>query len=290
MSFQVTEAFVQNYRDGITIRAQQMDSRLRGRVTVDSGLRGTSASRDFIGSRTPTKQVSRHADTILSDTPHDRRWVDIARYHDADLIDDHDKVRMLSDPTNPYSRAIAMGMGRKIDAITIAGAQGVTRIGADGGSTSAAPTTTTVHGSANMTIAKMRSTKRLFDVAEMGEMRHWAITANQVDAMLNIDDMQTIDVNTVRVLAQGGINSFMGFEWVRVEDPILIESAANVRDTVVWVPDAVWLAFGEDIRGSIDRRPDKNNSVQVFYSMDLGAARLEDAGVIVVECLETAGL
>lgn len=286
MSFQVTEAFVEMFRSGITHRAQQMESRLRSRVTVDTGIVGPSASRDFLGTRRPAKRTNRHGDTQLRDTPHDRRWVDINVYDDADLIDDPDKVRMLTDPTNPYSVAMARGAGREIDVITVAGALGITRTGVDGSSASNSPTTVlteaSVHGSGGeVTLPDLTDMKRLFDSREQPEMRHWAVTAQQVEDLMNIDQVRSSDYNVVRVLASGSLNSYMGFDWVRVEAPILpLNAAATRRRTVVWATEAVWLAFGADVTGSIDRRPDKNNSTQVFYSMDLGAARLDDLGVV----------
>lgn len=286
MSFQITEAFVEQFRSGLTHRAQQMESRLRSRVTVDSGIVGTSASRDYVGTRRPAKRVNRHGDTVLRDTPHDRRWVDINVYDDADLIDDPDKVRTLTDPTNAYSVAMARGFGREIDVISVLGMLGITRTGVDGAGSSTSPTTVITEGSAHgsggeVEFEDLVDMKRIFDSREQPEMRHWAVTAQQVEDLMLEDKVQSSDYNAVRVLASGMMNSYMGFDWIRVESPILpLNAAGTRRRTVVWVTEAVWLAFGADVTASIDRRPDKNNSTQVFYSADLGAARLDDNGVV----------
>lgn len=290
MSFQVTEAFVEQFGDTITVRSQQMESRLRSCCEIESNIVGVSASRDFVGTRRPTRRTSRHGDTVLRDTPHDRRWVDLATYDDADLIDDPDKVRMLADPTNPYTKAMAAGFGREIDIIAMAGMLGTTRTGVDGsGTPSTAPTTIVTnasgHPTGGMTLAKVITMKGLFDSREQPPERYWAITNEQEQDLLNIAEVTSADYNTVKLLVNGDINTYLGFAWKRVEEPIITrDSAGDDQITVAWVRQAVLLGFGYDIRSSIDRRPDKNNSTQIFYSIDLGACRLDDLGVAGLEC------
>jgi len=283
MSQQITEAFVKQFRDGITLRAQQMESRLRGSVRSET-VSGTSASFDFIGSRSPAKRQSRHADTVLSDTPHDRRWVEMSVWDDADLIDKPDLVRTLTDPTNSYTKAMAAGFGRKIDEIILRGAIGITKTGVDGAGT--APALTKQEPDAGpggvILLDDMRAQKLAFDQNEQAPNRHWVVTSKELDGFLGIGESVTsADYNTVKVLVQGEINSFMGFEWHRVESPVVeVDTGDNI--TVIYVPDAVILAFGADVQASMDRRPDKNNSMQIFYSADFGAARLDDNGVAAV--------
>ena len=283
MSQQITEAFVKQFRDGITLRAQQMESRLRGSVRSET-VSGTSASFDFIGSRSPAKRQSRHADTVLSDTPHDRRWVEMSVWDDADLIDKPDLVRTLTDPTNSYTKAMAAGFGRKIDEIILRGAIGITKTGVDGAGTAPALTKQEPDGGPGGVILldDMRAQKLSFDQNEQAPNRHWVVTSKELDGFLGIGESVTsADYNTVKVLVQGEINSFMGFEWHRVESPVVeVDTGDNI--TVIYVPDAVILAFGADVQASMDRRPDKNNSMQIFYSADFGAARLDDNGVAAV--------
>lgn len=289
MSFQITEAFVVQFTAGMTLRAQQMESRLRDTATIEDGVRGTSVDRDFVGRRRPQARTTRHGDTQYRDTPHDRRWCDLVVYDDADLIDQPDMVRTLTDPTNPYTAAMAAGFGRLWDEVLMDGAVGTTRTGVDGTSSSSAPTSVLTEGGVlGLTLAKMISNKRLLDAAEQPTERFWAITARQVEDMLNINEVRSSDYNTLRVLAEGQINSYMGYSWRRVESPILKLRSGTVdkRRTVIWTRPAVMLAFGTRISSSIDRLPTKNNSTQIFYSSDFGACRMDDAGVIVQECHE----
>jgi len=277
MSFNAPEAFVEAYRDGITLRRDQEMTRLRALTSVETGFVGASARRDYIQSRRPKLRASRHSDTVLVDEVHESRWVDINTYDDADLIDDPDKVKMLSDPTNPYSKAMAQGMGREIDVVIATAALGTARTGVAGTTSSLVPDF--VAGAGALNLLRLQEAKRRFDEVDQPEMRHWAVSAQDIEDLLVIDEIRSSDFNVVRVLAQGKLNSYMGFNWVRVEPPILALTAGGVRRTFNWVQDAIWTVFGRDVQGKIDTRPDKNYSTQVFYSMTLGAARLDDLGV-----------
>ena len=277
MSFLITDAFTEAYKDGITLRRDQEFTRLRDKVMVETGMVGASHRRDYIQSRRPTKRVSRHADTILSDTGHESRWVDLATFADADLIANPDKVKMLSDPTNPYSTAMAQGMGREIDIVTASAALGITRTGVDGTGTSLVPNH--VHATTPLILDSLLEAKRRFDEAEQPENRHWAVASDDIEQLLGLTDVKSSDFNVVKVLAAGRMNSYMGFDWVRLEVPQMPVLGSGENRTFNWVDEGLWLIFGIDVQGKIDPRPDKNYSTQVFYSMTLGAARLDDDAV-----------
>lgn len=287
MSFQITEAFVKDFRDGFTLRAQQEMSRVRGAVRVEMGVKGTEASFDFVGKRNPTVRQNRHADTQLSDTPHDRRWVTLRVHDDADLIDKPDMVRTLTDPTNTYTASMAAGFGRKFDETVCDAMDAAAKSGVAGASTVAHPATSQIAaGGAGMTIAKIRQALRLLHANEQPEPYYWVYTARQEDDMFGITEVVSSDFNKEKPFGNGSVRTFNGFTFIRVEDPILKINTGVERKTFAFSSAAMLLAFGADIQASIDRRPDKNNSVQVFYSADFGAVRLDEGGVIRVLCSE----
>jgi hypothetical protein len=74
MSFQIDTALVQSYKRNIEIKFQQRVSRLRPFVRVES----QNAEFDFydrIGPTDAAEVLTRHGDTPLMSTPHDRRRV-----------------------------------------------------------------------------------------------------------------------------------------------------------------------------------------------------------------------
>lgn len=288
MSFQITEAHVLAFREGITVRAAQRESRLRGCVEIESGFSGKAVSRDFIGPRRPQKRTTRHGDTEYNDTVHDRRWIDLSVYDDADLIDKPDLVRTLTDPTNSYSAAMAQGFGRHQDEVICDGMIATIRTGEEGTGTAAFPAAFEFQeaGAAGQTLDKILRANRILDQGEQAAERYWAQTARQFADMLALTQVTSMDFNVIKALAAAEIGSFMSFTWKRVEDPILKLRIANKRRTHVWSRPSVAFAVGSDVQASIDRLPGKKNSTSIFYSADYGASRLDDTGVIIQECHE----
>ena len=174
MSQQIDTALVQSYRSNIEVQFQQMGSRLRSTVRVES----QHAEYDYydrIGSTEAVKNTERHGDTPLIETPHDRRRIGLEDYHWADLIDSKDKLRMLADPTSSYVTNAVMALGRSIDRVIITAAFGTAYSGKNGATstTFAAASEVAVDyvesGSAtnsNLTIAKLRRARFLLESTE----------------------------------------------------------------------------------------------------------------------------
>ena len=58
------------------------------------------------------------------------------------------------------------------------------------------------------------------------------------------------------------------------------------RDTFISPEDAVKLAIGADVKAKISERDDKSYATQVYYSMALGAVRMEEEKVFQIPCNE----
>lgn len=283
MSTQITTAFVQQYTRGIDLLVQQMGSRLRNAVRVESGINGKNAFFDQIGATAAILRTGRHTDTPLISTPHSRRRLTLQDYEWADLIDDPDKVRVLNDPTNDYSRNAAFAMGRAIDDVIIAAMGGTADTGETGGTPVVFDGTNQVvdDSAANpLTVAKLRTTKRILDQRENdpNEERFFVCSARQIENLLQETEVTSSDFATVKALVQGEVNSFMGFTFIRSER--LPSQQANRRYNFAWRRSGVTLGIGKDSTGRISERPDKSYSTQVFYSMSIGSVRMEEEAVV----------
>jgi hypothetical protein len=91
------------------------------------------------------------------------------------------------------------------------------------------------------------------------------------------------DFNTVKALAQGDINSFLGFNFI-VSNRLNI--ASSKRDCIAFVSDGIALAVGKDATARIDERADKGYATQVYYSAAFGATRMEEDKVVKVQAHE----
>ena len=286
MSTQVTTAFVQQFGSNVELLSQQMGSRLRSAVSEES-VTGEKAFFDQIGSTSAQKRTSRHGDTPIMETPHSRRMVTMDEYEWADLIDSADKVRLLADPTSAYARSAANAMGRSMDDVIIAAATGSASTGKSGSTSTALPAGNIVaHGSADMTVAKLLSAKKILDEADVDPSikRYIVVAPAQIEALLGITSVTSSDFNTVKALAQGEINSFLGFEFIT---STRLAVASDIRTCFAWAEDGIKMGVGKDIVSKIDERADKSYSMQVYYCAQFGATRMEEDKVVSILCDES---
>ena len=296
MSTQVNTAFVQQYSANVQMLSQQMGSRLRDAVSIENVV-GQHAFIDQIGKATAVKRTTRHGDTPQMDTPHSRRRLSLDSYEYADLVDDQDKVRMLIDPTSSYARAAAAAMGRAMDEVIISAATGAATT--NGGVESGGVASSTVNldatnnsvGSASsndgLTLAKLREAKRKIDLNDVDPSipRYIAVGPKQIEDLLGTTEVTSSDFNTIKALVQGDVDTFMGFRFIMTN--LLSIDSNDIRKCFAWAEDGITLGIGKDITARIDERADKGYATQVYYCMDIGAVRMEEAKVCQIFCDET---
>jgi hypothetical protein len=290
MSNQITTAFVQQYSSNVQMLSQQMGSVLRGVVDVESVV-GKNAFFDQVGKTTAVLRTSRHSDTPQIDTPHSRRRVTLADYEWADLIDNADKVRLLIDPTSSYAKAAAAAMGRAMDDVIIAALGGTSYTGETGTTTVALPSAQkpyTASQSDGLTVAKLLNAKKILDLADVDPSlpRFLVCGPTQISDLLNTTEVKSSDYNTVKALAMGQLDSFLGFKFI-VSNRLKFDATnADDRLAYAFTSDAIKLAIGQDVVARIDERADKSYSTQVYYAMSIGATRMEEEKVVEIACDE----
>ena len=267
--------------------SQQMGSLLRNAVDVET-VTGEKAFFDQVGSAAAVLRTSRHADTPLIETPHSRRMVTMSDYEYADLIDDQDKVRLLVDPTSTYSRAAAAAMGRAMDDAIIAAALGTALTGKDGSTSTAFATATNqiAAGATGLTLAKLISAKEILDAGDVDPSipRYIVVSPKQITNLLNSTTVTSSDFNTVKALAMGEINSFVGFNFI-VSNRLGVDGS-SARRVIAFAGDGIKLAIGREPVARIDERADKSYATQIYYAMTLGSTRMEEKKVVEVLCTE----
>ena len=290
MSSNITTSFVEQYSSNVQMLSQQMSSKLRGSVDVES-IVGKNAFFEQIDSTAAVLRTSRHGDTPQIDTPHSRRRVSLADYEWADLIDDTDKIRSLVDPTSAYAKNAAAAMNRAMDDVIITAINASASTGVSGATGVALPSTqkfATSNQSDGLTIAKLLAAKKNFDNNDIDPSRKRFLVCGpqQIADLLAVTQVTSSDFNTVKALAQGDINSFLGFEFIMSNR--LPFDATNGDDRLIfaYTEDAIKLAIGKDVSAQISERADKSYSTQVYYCMSLGATRMEEKAVFQIPCNE----
>lgn len=295
MSYQVDTALVQQYRSNFDILSQQKGSRLRPYVRVES-QQGEYQFFDRINATTAQLLLVRHADTPLISTPHDRRRCGLSDYVWADLIDEADLEKMLSDPASAYTQNAVYSFGRAQDQAIITAATAIAYSGKNGATAVPFPATQDIavtyveSGPAvnsNLTIGKLRAARSLFGVNEAvedGDSLVAVVSQAQIDSLLRTTEVTNADYNTVRALVAGNVDTFMGFKFVRTQ---LLTVAASIRECLFWNTRGMLLSIGTDTKVRVGERADKNYSNQVFVEMGVGSVRMEEVQVVRVYCDET---
>ena len=287
MSFEITTAMVQQYNENVVLLQQQKPSRLRAAVREER-VQGEYGFFDQIDQTAAQKRTQRHADTPLISTPHVRRKVALAPYDWADLIDNFDRPTLITDPTSKYAVNAVAAMNRSIDDEIIAAALATAYGGRDGTTTYAFPTSThqIAHGSESLTIAKLLSAKEILDSYENDpdEPRFLALSAKQVTALLSTTQITSADYNTVKALAAGQIDTFLGFKFIRTER---LKKVSTTRSCLAWSQNSILLGIGTDIITRVSERDDKNYATQVYVGMFIGATRMDEKGVVEIQATES---
>jgi hypothetical protein len=286
MSNQITTSFVQQYSNNVMMLSQQKGSLLRGAVDVETVV-GKNAFFERIGAVTAVKRTTRHADTPQIDTPHSRRRVSMVDYEYADLIDNQDKIRTLIDPTSSYATAAAMALGRSMDDEIIAAVSG-NSFGGETGSTSVALPSAqkiTEASTGGMTIAKLREAKEIMDSNSVDPslQRFIVVGPKQISDLLGTTEVTSSDFNTVKALANGEINQFLGFNFITSNR---LDLTSSKRLCLAFTSQAIKLALGQDLMTRIDERSDKGYATQVYVCMSVGATRMEEEQVVTIQAHE----
>lgn len=303
MSFTVDTAHVQAYNANINLLSQQMGSRLAGHVRRET----QSAKYDYydrIDATAAVEVTTRHGDTPLISTTHDRRRCGLRDFDWADLIDKKDRIRMLADPSSSYTMNALAAIGRAKDQVIIDAAFGTAYTGESGGSSVSTGwgevavdyVETGGPAASNLTIGKLRSARSILGRNEAigqvmgtdGQLVDEPLIAivkqYQIDALLRTTEATDHDYSNVKALVHGKVDTLLGFKFIRTE---LLSTTANVTDCIFYTQSGLLLASGAEIMTDIGPRRDKRNAIQVYVCGTFGAVRLEEKKVVRVKCNDT---
>ena len=283
-------AFIQQYANTIYLLAQQMDTRMRGAVQVDTNWTGNAKFYDQYNQDTAQELLGRYADTPLQLPDFKRRMVSPRYYVSATLEDPKDALQMAIDPKSTMMQAKMAAFNRTTDDLVIAAMGGTSYTGQNGATsvtfTAANKITYNQFTTGNgLTKAKVLRASRLLNSCEVEKTeRYLAHTAAQLEDLLNTTEVASSDYNVVKSLVQGELNTWIGFSFIHTER--LTTDTNSSRLCYAWQKSAVQLAIQKDIEGRIDERADKNFAWQVYMRMCMGATRLEENRIIQIACAE----
>jgi len=280
---------------------------VRAALAKQGGILGALVSRgsysgekvqvvNFIGPVEFIERDTPYGDTKLTELEHTQRWISGKEYDVAVLVDRLDTLKMIYDPTSPYVDRFREAAARKMDNIIMQQFFANARTGKDG--TTLTPflsANTVVHGGTGMTVAKLRSLRKLIKKRHVDlrtQRPMIATTAEEIDDLLGEVAVTSSDYNAIKPLVDGEVGSFMGFVFIPYEDygddaiPSHMDTSMFIRECPAWVPDGMHYGQWQDMVITINNRPDKNNIKQIHATFTAGATRLEENKVFKVECVE----
>jgi hypothetical protein len=306
MSFEVTTAFRKEYSDSFLIAYQQMESKLRSAVRIET-QNSEEKFWDFIGRTTAIKNRPRGSKTQHISTPHTRRRCTLNSYTWSDTTSSLDVIQMMKDPNSDYLKVGVAALMRGMDEEILAAAGGTAytkkegdtamtmtndcyKINSDG--TVAAPgvafTDTTQTG---LTIEKMAKIGELMDEQSVPDSERYII-CNPYQKWLLLQDTKvgSVDYNNVKALWQGEVNTFMNFTFIFLPTERFTYNATDTAaiECYAWQRDSMLLSMGKDVTTKVDNLPDENYDVQAFAEAFYGSVRLRGEGVIPINLLPTA--
>ena len=277
--------YAKNYGNIVSMLSQQKGSRLRNAVTVKTGVVGEETYMDQLSAFEAGKRTARLAQTNPTLAEYARRRIALEDYFIAKGIDKMDDVRTLADPTSAIVQSGVAGLGRAMDDAIIAALGGTAYTGKVGGTSTVLPSAQKIaEASTSLTLAKLLAAKEILDGNEVDDMERYVVAgSNQMSNLLNTTEIKSADFNTVKALVRGEIDTFLNFKFIRSER---LAIGSSIRSCYAFAKSGIGLAIGRDVTSRIDELPTQHYAKQLYFSMAIGASRLEEKKVVEIGCRE----
>lgn len=290
MSANDTTYFVEQYSTILQALLQQMDARLRPYVMSGNHTGNGAAVVDQYGEINAYQPVGRNAPLVGQDVSSDRRWVypndrEIVRW-----VNNFDQLRMLIDPKSEFMRGVAAGMARAEDDLIIDAFFDDAQTGVSGDTTTSHSNQVTVSiggTTSGLNVQKLLRAKRLLAAAHVdpSEPIYCAVSARQVEDLLNEAQVVSSDFNSVKPLVDGQVTRFLGITFIPTER--LNTDGSGYRRVPVWVKSGMHLGVWGDTMNTIDQRKDlSSHPWQIYSRFTKGATRVEENRVVEIQCNE----
>lgn len=295
MSLNIPTHYVQQYSSNIQLLLQQKGSKLRNLVLSGTHAGKQASPVDQFGAVAAQRVTGRFQAMPRVDAPTDRRWVFPVDYDLPQLIDQFDKLRLLTDPQSSYVANGVYAMGRAMDDEIIAAFFGDAKTGENGGTNTPFPASQVVardFGGASatgLTVAKLREAKRILMAAEVdldADTITAVVTAKQHDDLLKEAQVVSTDFNDKPVLVDGKVTRFLGINIVHCER-LQVDTANADRRIPVFAKSGMYLGIWNDIQTSVSKRNDlRGEPWQAYCLGTFGGTRLEEKKVVEIKCDE----
>ena len=279
MSTSISTSFVTIF-DAEVKQAYQNDRQLAGTVRERTGVSGNTYKFNKLGSGVANLHIPQ-SDVTPMNLTHTQVSATMADYNAAEYSDIFTSGKVLFDERAELVKAVSMAVGRRMDQLVIDAL--------DGAGTSLTVANSIGGSNTNLNVDKVLSAKKQMDQKGVpAEDRFFLCHANNMAAFLDDSDVKTIDVNTTKALAQGMVDTFLGFKFIMVGDRTeggLAVDGSSDRTCLAWHRNACGLAINMDKKTEINYIAEKS-SFLVNSMFSAGSVGIDSEGIVEITCRE----
>jgi len=283
------EIYAQQYSENIMPLAQQGASKLLHSVYLKNNITGEHFYQDQIGQWTMSDKVGDNPATPQSSPNLSRRRATIITKHNGVLLDKSANLKILSDPKASYTESAQKSLGRAIDAEIIRALGATSNTGKEGAGSVALPASQKIADSGvGLTFAKVRDARKILNRNDVeSEDCYFVVSPDGISDLLTSPEAASSDYNTINAIQNGGFDGkmWMGFKWIMSTQA---PKTLTIRTCYAYHKNGLCLGMAEAPKVRIDERADLSYSWQIYYTLEMGATRLEEERVVQVDIKEAA--
>lgn len=282
MSKFLTAAAIQQFDDMVK-HAPQHGGMLQPHFRVKTGVVGDAYKFPKMGKGTATARIPQ-TDVVPMNISHSRVSASLTDWNAPEYTDIFDQATNNVAEKKELAYVIANALGRRKDQLILDAL--------DAASTSLTVSDDIGGSNTNLNTAKFRKAKQLLDKGGVSKTERKAIIhANNLYGLLGDSDASTFDKNAIKMLVDGEIQKWLGFEVLVMEDrdegglPV----ASSVRTTYFvhgGMMGCVGLAIGLDERTEINYIAEKTSWLTNGL-LKAGAVAIDATEIVEVSCNET---
>ena len=306
MQQKLAEAMTTRYSSGITMWAQQKKAITEGLV-MEVGTTGVeNLSDDSMGLTVMRPKTTRNADLTPDEIDYVRRWTFSQPYYNRITVDSSDKLRMRVDPATGIAAAQVAAANRSKDLIAINAMLGTAYTGKTFSTPVALPGGGTIaDGNTGFVISKFEDSVaylKKYGMMEEGDRINCLWTQFEEKTFGNQLQVASGDYSSIKYRDNGKIDSYGLVDFKRLEDvydhlgnllhrmlPYSVGTGtggANTRTSLMWVKKAVKRWTPKQPSGYVWHYG-RADEYDIVTTMDMGASRQLDRGVVAITCITT---
>lgn len=294
---EVEKHYVDAYKSTISLLAQRDTSVVEPLVEHQSIKGEQAALADQFGKATVREKTERHEDTKYSETPRYRRWITPREFYSAELVDESDIIRMLTDPKSTLAQAHVAAMNRKKDSIfldaifgtALAGRRFETQIAWPGSTYEVAADIEVPSTLAGLTPRKLIEARRLFGTRHINTRRGGERPTLIVppDGTAQVENQLVFTSNRDAIggfLESGDAPNLLGWNIVELDadDDQTFPGDADEWFCPAFVKSGVVMGKWDNLDVNVQKHPTKVKSWEVKLTASFNYTRLDESKVLMV--------